>query len=300
LFLLWLPSRCQHDSELTAQFNSPNHNWCKLSNVSLARNAPICTSDFTQWVTVKSYVFILCVYNCNKQTLYKIAFISSECTTPFWWKARYPRLYGMQENIYSSWIQLHLYLSISGYCSAVSYVVWYVYFGSAQRFVRVVRRRHRRLPQLSCDTCDENNGFIKTADKCGCKYYSVVSTSFGATKYLSTKVLNCVLNMHFRDIFTCTQIHVNKCDHNVHRMWQTMREWLQRKEGSQMWYTVQTRLSYISRRKCELTVFFVVLDNLVIPSIWAFISTYVWVTFRQLNKTTTFREFIQQVYYYIL
>ena len=105
--------------------------------------------------------------------------------------------------------------------------------------------------------------------------------------------------MHFRDIFTCTLIHVNKCDHNVHRMWQTMREWLQRKEGSQLWYTVQTRLSYISRRKCEHMVLFVVLDNLVIPSIWTFMSTYVCVSFRELNKTTTFIEFIQQVYYYI-
>ena len=64
--------------------------------------------------------------------------------------------------------------------------------------MRVVRCRHRKLPQLSCDTCDENNGFFKTADKCGGEYYSVVLTSFGATKYLSTKVLYCVLNMHRR------------------------------------------------------------------------------------------------------
>ena len=64
-------------------------------------------------------------------------------------------------------------------------------------------------------------------------------------------------------------------------MWQTMREWLQKKERSQMWYRVQTRLSYISRRKCEHMVLFVVLDKLVIPSIWTFMSTHVFISKHQ-------------------
>ena len=45
-----------------------------------------------------------------------------------------------------------------------------------------------------CDTCDVNNGFFKNGDDtCSGQYYSVVSTYFSATKYVSTEVLKYVL-----------------------------------------------------------------------------------------------------------
>jgi len=39
--------------------------------------------------------------------LYKIAFISNKCTTPFWWKAQYPSSHGMQEKHVVAFVSKH-------------------------------------------------------------------------------------------------------------------------------------------------------------------------------------------------